>query len=90
MDAGLPVVATDNGGQVDLIHPDRNGLLVPVADPAALAAAIRRLYADPERGRAMGRQNREDIAALHIDRNCLLYLEEFEAVRREAGLPVAG
>lgn len=85
MEAGLPVVATDNGGQVDLIHPDRNGLLVPVADPSALAAAVSELSSDPERGRSMGRNNQQDIDELHIDRNCTLYIDEFELARSEAG-----
>ena len=85
MEAGLPVVATDNGGQVDLIHPGINGLLVPVGDPAAIAHAVRELVSDVERGREMGRKSQEVIAALHIDKNCLLYVEEFEAARAQAG-----
>lgn len=43
--AGLPVVATDIGQIPELI--DGAGLLVPGSDPAALAAAIDRLVADP-------------------------------------------
>jgi glycosyltransferase involved in cell wall biosynthesis len=41
--SGLPVIGTDVAGTRDLVKPDRNGILVPPADAAALAAAIERL-----------------------------------------------
>ena len=48
---GLPVVATTGGGLPDTLGhaPDgtRPGLLVPPDDPAALAAALRRWFAEP-------------------------------------------
>jgi len=47
MAAGLPVVATRVGGTVDLVHHGVNGLLVAPRDPAALAAAISQVLADP-------------------------------------------
>ncbi len=50
---GLPVVATAVSGSADLVRPD-GGLLVPAADPGALAGAILELLADPDRRAAMG------------------------------------
>lgn len=57
--AGTPLVAAASQGPSALIEDDGNGLLVPVDDAAALAAAIRRLMAEPglrahliDRGRA--------------------------------------
>ncbi|MBP7216045.1 MAG: lipopolysaccharide heptosyltransferase II [Candidatus Omnitrophica bacterium] len=44
---GVPVVATRVGGVVDIIEDGRNGLLVPPADPQAMAEAVLRLYHDP-------------------------------------------
>jgi glycogen synthase len=47
MAAGLPVVATGVGGTADLVRHGVNGLLVAPRDPAALAAAISQVLADP-------------------------------------------
>ncbi|MFO0586593.1 MAG: glycosyltransferase family 4 protein [Polyangiaceae bacterium] len=44
--AGLPVVATDVGGMRDQIEPEKSGLLVPRADPPALARALERVCSD--------------------------------------------
>ncbi len=43
MSSGLPLVATAVGGNLQLVNDDVNGLLVPVTDPTALAAALERL-----------------------------------------------
>jgi len=45
---GLPVVAAASQGPLALIEDGRDGLLVPVDDPDALAQAIRRLLAEPK------------------------------------------
>ncbi len=46
--AGTPVIATDVGGVGEVLSDEVNGLLVPLQDPPALAAAIRRFFADAE------------------------------------------
>jgi glycosyltransferase involved in cell wall biosynthesis len=56
--AGRPIVATDVPGCRECVRPGETGLLVPVRDPVALAAAIASLLDDPERRRAMGRAGR--------------------------------
>ena len=47
MASGLPIVATDVGGNGELVEQGRTGFLVPQGDPAALAAAISRYIDDP-------------------------------------------
>jgi glycosyltransferase involved in cell wall biosynthesis len=42
---GLPVIASDAGGMGDLVADGETGLLVPARDPAALARAIERFFA---------------------------------------------
>lgn len=80
MDAGLPVVATDNGGQVDLIQSPRNGLLVPPGDPVALAAAVLRIHDEPSLAESMKRHNLADIEKFRMEQNSELYLDLFREV----------
>ena len=56
-----PVVATDVGGNGELVVHGRTGLLVPGQDPDAMARAIVSLLRDPDRARAMGRSGRERV-----------------------------
>ena len=58
MASGLPVVATHVGGNAELVDEGSTGLIVPPADPQALATAIGRLASDPGRAAAMGRAGR--------------------------------
>lgn len=44
--AGVPVVATDWPGPLEIVEHGVNGLIVPRGDAGALAAAVRRLVAD--------------------------------------------
>jgi glycosyltransferase involved in cell wall biosynthesis len=48
MATGIPVVATRSGGPEEILEDGVTGLLVPTDDPAALAAAMRRLRDQPE------------------------------------------
>lgn len=45
---GVPVVATALGGLTELVEHERNGLLVPPDDEAALTAALQRLLDEPD------------------------------------------
>lgn len=54
MALGKPVVGTRVGGLVDVVVDGETGLLVPSADPEALAAAVARLLRDPALATRMG------------------------------------
>ncbi len=45
--SGLPLVATENGGPVDIIGNCANGLLVDPLDTAAIEAALTRILSEP-------------------------------------------
>ncbi len=47
MASGVPIVATDLAGYRTVLTPGNEGLMAPPRDPAALAAALRRLLVDP-------------------------------------------
>jgi glycosyltransferase involved in cell wall biosynthesis len=57
MASGLPVIVTDTGGTAELVHEGVNGIIVPWADPAALADAMERLAGDDRARRHMGEQS---------------------------------
>jgi glycosyltransferase involved in cell wall biosynthesis len=46
MASGTAIVATDSGGTPEIVRDDREGLLVPPRDPAALARAVATLAGD--------------------------------------------
>ncbi|WP_134323631.1 glycosyltransferase family 4 protein [Cumulibacter soli] len=63
--AGLPVVASAVGQVPAIITDDMNGVLVPPSDPAALAAEIDALVADPRRAQLLGATGRSIVARKH-------------------------
>lgn len=78
---GLPVVASDAGGNPDLIASGETGLLVPPLEPEAWAAGLERLLGDPgyavQLGLAARRVVRRDFT---LERT----IERTECVYREA------
>jgi len=61
MACGLPVMATDVGGNADLVEAGVTGLIVPAAQAEPMAGALCQLAMDPESAFAMGRRGRERI-----------------------------
>lgn len=76
MAAGLPVIATATGGFRDFVVHDRTGLLVPVGDEEALAAAIARLAGDAALRARLGAAARD--AARQFDEE--IVLEQFARI----------
>lgn len=75
---GIPTVATDVGGNAELVRDGKTGLLVPPADPAAMALAIRRLLSDRSLAQTLAeaaRINVRDNYSLEsmIDKTIALY-----------------
>jgi glycosyltransferase involved in cell wall biosynthesis len=66
MEAGRPIVATQVGGTPELLHG--RGILVPPADPLALANALEHALADPAFSARLGAEARRwSRARLHVD-----------------------
>ena len=81
MALGLPVVASDAGGNPDLITPDDTGLLVPPLDPGAWARSLARVLDDVEFAARIARRGRELVRReFTLERSA----ERTEAVYREA------
>jgi lipopolysaccharide heptosyltransferase II len=54
--AGVPVVATRVGGVTDIIEEEKNGLLVPPADPESMAEAVLKIFKDKELARNLAEE----------------------------------
>lgn len=61
MSCGLPVIATDVGGNAELVEPGVTGALVSSGDIPALAAEIVAFARDRDRARAMGQAGRQAV-----------------------------
>lgn len=59
MASGLPVIATAVGGNTELVVEGQSGTLVPAADSAALAAAIKDFSLHPELSKQKGHYGRQ-------------------------------
>lgn len=78
MAVGLPVVATDVGGNREVVRHGETGALVPVGNAPALATAMFSLLTDPERARRMGAAGRERVDAdFNIDRTVAAYEQAY-------------
>jgi glycosyltransferase involved in cell wall biosynthesis len=65
MALGKPVIATNAGGPREIVRPGETGLLVPPANPDALAQAICSLLAAPEKALQMGAAGQERFQACY-------------------------
>jgi rhamnosyl/mannosyltransferase len=92
---GKPMISSEIGTGTSFINVDgQTGLVVPPSDPEALAAAMRRLWEQPELAAAMGRRAEarywEMFTAEQMARNYLGLYEELVARRAPVALAHAG
>jgi sugar transferase (PEP-CTERM/EpsH1 system associated) len=90
MASGLPVIATDVGGNGELVEDGSTGMLVPGDDVPALARAMLVYATDRELARSNGRSGRISVERLYgldgmVARYCALY--EW-LIARNAGVTV--
>jgi glycosyltransferase involved in cell wall biosynthesis len=65
MAGGLPVVATDCGGNAELVQDGVTGWLAAVGDEQDVAAKIMKLLNNPEQARSMGAAGRKKVESEH-------------------------
>ena len=80
MAAGLPVVASRAGGNLELVRDEENGLLVPFGDAAAARFALFRLLADRSHADRLAATARREAAEHTVAR----MVDQTVAVFREA------
>lgn len=79
MACGLPVVSTACGGPESIVEHERTGLLVPLNDASALAAAMGRLVANPSLRSTMSVEaRRAAVERFSISATSRVFLEKYE------------
>jgi glycosyltransferase involved in cell wall biosynthesis len=87
MEAGLPIVTYDEGGQVDFLRHGMTAFLVPLNDTAAFTGSLRTLLRDSALRRRMGGEGKRAAVEYHIDRCALRFRRIYDeaASRRLTG-----
>lgn len=67
MRAGLPIVATNDGGQTDFLQDGVHALLTAPHDDLALTRAVTKLISDTALRKEMGQRNKRDVRAYYIE-----------------------
>jgi glycosyltransferase involved in cell wall biosynthesis len=81
MATGLPCIASDVGGNTDLIVDEENGLLFETGSVEQLAGALLRLVRDQAKRRALGHRARETIeVGYSMDRVVKKYMELYHSL----------
>jgi len=80
MAAGLPVVATDCGGNRELVTPPGGGVIVPVGDAQAVAQAVLDFLRKPGLRKTTGEYNRRHVLDRHQPKNIG---DQFEELYRD-------
>ncbi|MCP4546961.1 MAG: glycosyltransferase [bacterium] len=79
MSCGLPALATDVGGNGELVQDGVNGYIFRERTAACIAATIEKLLAEPEKAAAMGRAGRriarETYSLAHLGRRAASFYE---------------
>jgi glycosyltransferase involved in cell wall biosynthesis len=85
-----PVVASAVGGILEVVEDGKTGVLVPPANPEALAAALNRVLGNPALGRSMGQAGRRRVEeqfswASVAERTEQVYADAIAEFKRSSG-----
>lgn len=80
MAAGLPIVATNNGGHNDFLQHNRNAKLVSLGDDQAFIGAVTEIFQHSDVRESMKKHNLEDVQAYSLPKTSA----QFEAVLIQA------
>ena len=75
---GLPIIMTDVGCAGEIIKNEESGIIIPVGDKKALAAAMTKLIQNKNFGKKMGEQAQRTVLSLpNQEQNLVLYKKSF-------------
>jgi glycosyltransferase involved in cell wall biosynthesis len=89
MATGLPVIATDVGGNPELVQQGQTGELVPHSDPVSLACAIEGYFCEPQKGLRHGTAGRRRVEkSFSMKAMVEGYLKTYDTVMQEKAVKV--
>ena len=84
MASGLPIIATDVGGNAELVKHGEEGFLYPEGDTPALVEYIQTVVKNRERLKIMGEKARRKVCSLYsLDKMVKAYQDLYEEVYRK-------
>lgn len=79
--AGLPLVATHDGGPRDILANCKNGTLVDPVDPTAIGAAIEEILSNPKRQKELAETGGRNVREFYSwDAHVRTYLDELSKI----------
>lgn len=79
MEAGLPIIAMDAGGQTDFLVAGENAVLVPPYQPEQLLGAVKQLLKDSRLRDTLAHNNKEKVKQYYLEKTVV----QFEAVLQQ-------
>ena len=87
MACGVPIVASDVGGNREIVQPPECGIIVTARDPRALADAYLTLLRDPQRCTQMGIAGRRRVMEhFSLQKMVADYAHLYEALLARKGM----
>lgn len=85
MSLELPVIATRISGTVDVVEPEKSGILIDPENPEALAQAMERVIKNPEMACQLGKNARQKIKeSFSLDEIALRYSKLYQNLMQHA------
>ena len=82
MEAGLPIVTTDTGGQRDFLTEGENAILVPTNDATQIVAGVQQLLRNKNLRERIAKNNREKVKEFYLEKTA----KRFEQVLLKAAM----
>ncbi len=80
MYAGLPIVCTNHGGQVDFLFHEKNALLINVGDVDNCRKSIERIKKDDKLSALFRTNNKKDVKKFYAENVALQYMDIFNRI----------
>ena len=74
MQVGLPIITTDNGGQVDFVKDGQNGFSIKFGDERALVEEVEKIFTDKKLKNNLSDYNKKMVEKFQTEKICKEYL----------------